>query len=57
VNRVVVEKVKQNQVLNTRLSAAEAFKELEAEIQAARQAKQDNVVTPVQTTVVERPAN
>lgn len=57
VNRVVVEKVKQNQVLNTRLSAAEAFKELEAEIQAARQAKQDNVVTPVQTTVVERPGN
>ena len=32
-------------------------KELEAEIQAARQANQDNVVTPVQTTVVERPAN
>ena len=36
VNRIVVEKVRQNEVLNTRLAAADAFKELEAEIAAAR---------------------
>lgn len=57
VNRVVVERVKQNQVLNTRISAATAFKELEAEINASRQRSSDNVVTPVTTTVIDGAAN
>lgn len=36
VNKLVVEKVRQNTVLSTRLSAADAFAELEKEVEASR---------------------
>jgi hypothetical protein len=54
VNKLVVDKVRKNEVLNTRIAATEAFAELEREIQAARKAKSGASTTKVFT--VDNPA-
>ena len=54
VNRLMVEKVKQNEVLNTRIAASDAFAELEREIQAARKDKDSSSSTKVFT--IDNPA-
>ena len=52
VNKLVVDKVRKNEVLNTRIAATEAFAELEREIQAARKAKTGSSTTGSSTTRV-----